>query len=104
MRLKWTRQVGDTFIEALEYCETYSTTRRLNTEKPILARVKTLEEFPLMGPVEPFLARHEPSRDYRLVIAGYYKIVYRVADPLVWICYILDTRADPTRLLDIKAE
>ena len=62
----------------------------------ILTRVKQIEAFPESGAVQLELARSD--KEYRYLVEGNYKIVYRVTDKQVYIVAVFDTRYDPDKL------
>ena len=53
--------------------------------------------MPERGAIEPMLAHREG--EYRYLIEGNYKIIYRIADSeTVLVVNIFDTRQDPSRM------
>lgn len=102
MQVRWTRQAVDSLAIVLEFCESHSLKQRKVVQMLVFQKTELLEEFPEMGTREPTLAGMHPTIGYRFLVAGFYKIVYRVEEETVWICHVLDARADPRRLAGIS--
>ena len=62
----------------------------------ILAVTHLLEQFPFGGQVEPWLEHKRLG--HRRVIAGNYKVVYRVHQDEVRIVDVFDSRQDPGKM------
>jgi plasmid stabilization system protein ParE len=68
----------------------------------ITHRIDILTSYPEIGQREPFLKgkRYE----YRRLLEGHYKIIYRFDDDTVYITAIFDTRQNPDRLRTLIRE
>jgi len=63
----------------------------------ILDRVETLRKHPpWQGQKEPYLAHLKLG--HRRLIEGSYKIIYRIADELIYVTDIFDSRQDPRNM------
>ena len=59
-------------------------------------RIQTLLLNQRTGQKEPSLAHH--NQDYRYLVEGHYKIVYRLAGNILYIVDIFDTRQHPGKM------
>ncbi|CAN5145600.1 type II toxin-antitoxin system RelE/ParE family toxin [soil metagenome] len=60
------------------------------------ARVQQLLKFPFSGGIEDSFSAF--SNEYRYVVCGYCKVIYRVEDTAVVIINVFDTRQDPQKM------
>jgi toxin ParE1/3/4 len=67
----------------------------------IVQKTILLESNPLIGASEPLLA-HRPF-DYRYVVEGNYKIIYRFSDKMVRIVSVFDCRQNPLKIDNAEA-
>ncbi|MBI5215802.1 MAG: type II toxin-antitoxin system RelE/ParE family toxin [Ignavibacteriae bacterium] len=58
--------------------------------------MQPLSDFPLMGQEEPLLRQRKGN--YRYLVEGNYKIIYRVVRQTVIIVTVFDTRRNPESL------
>ena len=65
----------------------------------LIERIATLRQFPDRGSIPPELQRIG-MRDFRQVLCGPYRIIYRVIDATVFIRVIADGRRDLATLLE----
>ncbi len=63
-----------------------------------VAKTSQLEKYPQLGQRELFLAMLNPAANYRYVLAGNHKIIYRVKEEVVFIAQVIDSRSNPARL------
>ncbi|HRF79570.1 MAG TPA: type II toxin-antitoxin system RelE/ParE family toxin [Flavobacteriales bacterium] len=63
----------------------------------IVQRTLELEVNPRLGAVEPLIK--DPTREYRRLVEGHYKIIYWIAEHDVRIADIFDSRRDPSEML-----
>lgn len=61
-----------------------------------LDKADTLLLDPLKGQMEPYL--ESIGLEYRRLIVGHYKIVYRVIEENIYITDIFDSRQDPEKM------
>lgn len=61
----------------------------------ILSRTRQLEEFPGSGAIEPTIKK---GFQYRYLVEGNYKIIYRIAGEALYIVTVFDSRKSPDSL------
>jgi plasmid stabilization system protein ParE len=62
----------------------------------ILSRTRQLESFPQSGQVVENDKKYE--KEYRYLVEGNYKIIYRLDEKAIFILAVTDTRQNPTKL------
>lgn len=62
----------------------------------ILSRTRQLNTFPNSGALEEAYAHF--AAEYRYLVSGHYKIIYRLEGQTVLIVHVFDTRQDPHKL------
>lgn len=62
----------------------------------IVTKAKFLKEQPYMGAVEP--TTKKLNKEYRYILSGNHKIIYRVEAPNIYIVEVFDTRQDPNKM------
>jgi len=62
----------------------------------VISRAKSLGDYPQIGQVEHYL--QHLSKEYRRIIEGHYKIIYRVEKEVIYVTDIFDTRQDPREM------
>ena len=62
----------------------------------VFERVTQLEHYPLSGPVESLLSHLK--KEYRYLVSGHFKIIYRIEPGSVFIVRFFDTRQDPDNM------
>jgi len=62
----------------------------------ILTKTKQIEINPLSGSIEPYLTNLK--KQYRRIIEGNYKIVYRIDGSRVYIIRVFDARQSPNKM------
>lgn len=92
----WTATALNQLDDIYEYIAIDSEQAAGNVTSRILAATKRLYLFPLSGQEEEFLK--ELNHSYRYVVAGNYKIIYRLEDKVVYISAVFDTRQDPDKM------
>ena len=63
----------------------------------ILTSTKQLIDHPNSGQIEVHLAKLE--KDYRYVLSGNYKIIYKVEDSRIIISDVFDSRQNPDKMI-----
>ncbi len=66
--------------------------------KQILKSSKQLLKNPNSGPIEPNL--RILNKNYRYIVSGHYKLIYRIVDNEIIINDVFDTRQNPTKMND----
>lgn len=59
----------------------------------VIEETRRLIQWPRAGQVEVWLADHE--HEYRRLVVGNFKIIYRIADDAIHVTDIFDARQDP---------
>ena len=62
----------------------------------ILARARQLKDFPLSGQIESALQKSK--YEYRFILQGHSKLIYRIENKIIYIERIFDTRQNPRKL------
>lgn len=62
----------------------------------LIERTKQLESHPLSGPIEPFYAKC--GFNYRFLVHGNYKIIYKVEGNTVFVMRFFDARQNPEKM------
>lgn len=63
----------------------------------LIDRTKQLEYHPLSGPAEPFYTKC--GFNYRFLVHGNFKIIYKVERDMVFIMRFFDARQSPEKML-----
>ena len=66
--------------------------------KQILKSSKQLIKNPNSGPIEPNLTIL--NKNYRYLLSGHFKLIYRIVDTEIIINDVFDTRQNPTKMND----
>jgi toxin ParE1/3/4 len=97
MKLIYTEQALFSLEEALNFISPKVTHDKLiEIRDEILDVADTLLLQPLLGQEEPFL--EHLGLGHRHLVAGHYKIIYRVVGESIYITDIFDSRQDPDRM------
>jgi toxin ParE1/3/4 len=67
-----------------------------NAIEGILARARQIETFPESGAIQ--LTLKNTGEEYRYLVEGNYKIIYRIRDQQAYIATVFDTRYNPDRM------
>ncbi len=67
-----------------------------NVTGKILSRIRQIETFPESGATQ--LELKKADKEYRYLVEGHYKIIYRVTGNHAYIMTIFDTRYHPDKL------
>lgn len=67
-----------------------------NVIEKILSRARQIEIFPESGAIQPELTNAD--QEYRYLVEGHYKIMYRISDRQAYIAIVFDTRYNPDKL------
>ena len=68
-----------------------------NTRKEILKTTKQLIDHPNSGQIE--LQLEKLKEDYRYILSGNYKIIYKIKDDQIIISDVFDARQDPDKMI-----
>jgi plasmid stabilization system protein ParE len=99
MKLIYTEQALNSLEEALAFIAPKVTQKKLlEIRDRILDKADTLLLHPNQGQIEPCLEHLE--LDYRRIIEGNYKIIYRIKGQTIFITDIFDSRQDPDKMKD----
>ncbi len=97
MKLIYTEQALISLEEALEFIAAKVTQKKLlEIRNGILDKADALLLQPNQGQKEPYL--EHLGLDYRRIIEGHYKIIYRVIGESIYITDIFDSRQDPDKM------
>ncbi|MGB0917184.1 MAG: type II toxin-antitoxin system RelE/ParE family toxin [Flavobacteriales bacterium] len=97
MNVIWTRSALDELKGIYDYyLENVSFQMAENIRMSVLASTKQLAENPLSGVVERKLGGS--GKDYRSVVRGRYKVIYRIDADELKIVDVFDTRQNPPKL------
>jgi toxin ParE1/3/4 len=98
-RIIWTEFAKGNVKEIYSYIALDSENRAKSVIQKILYSVTNLEEFPLIGSIESNLALIK--KDYRFIISGNYKIIYKLNENSIYIMTVFDSRRDPILITEI---
>lgn len=97
MNLVVSKQAEDGFKRSLAYLSTYYSPRYLRTlRRKVSDALRWLKDHPAGGQIEPEL--EHLGLDHRRVIAGPFKIIYRVIGNTIVVNDIFDARRDPLKM------
>lgn len=65
-----------------------------NIKKRIIASISLLENNPNIGKQKIIL-----NKEYKFIVSGLYKIIYRVQENSIYIITIFDSRRDPNQII-----
>ncbi len=92
----WTDPAAQDLEELYAYLEIFSSKKAQKTIDKLFEKVENLFDFPEMGAIEHWVS--QPTKEYRYLVEGNYKIIYLVLNDIVSIERVFDTRQDPNRL------
>lgn len=78
------------------YCENSKESTALQIIRVITEAIYLLEQFPKLGQIE--LSLEELNLGHRRYVKGYFKIVYRIENEIIYVTDIFDTRQDPSKI------
>ena len=97
MKVIWTRSALLELQEIYEYyLENVGFQMAENIRKAVLTSTKQLGENPLSGISEKKLS--DEGKEYRSIIRGHYKIIYRIGNDELKVVDVFDTRQNPPKL------
>jgi toxin ParE1/3/4 len=100
LRVFWTQTAR---LQLEDIFDFYNNRAGLSTAKKIVkqivGRTIQLEDNPLSGPKEPLLS--ERKFEYRYLVQGNYKIIYRIEGDYIRIAMVFDTRQNPEKMKNI---
>ena len=97
MKLIFTDEATNSLEDILDYISyTDSKEKSIEIRNKIAKKARTLLSHPFIGQKEPFLER--TGLDHRRLIEGYYKIIYRVEEEIIYVTDIFDSRQDPEKM------
>ncbi len=67
-----------------------------NVIEKILSRARQIETFPESGAIQ--LELKNADKEYRYLVEGHYKVIYRITDQHAYIATVFDTRYNPDKL------
>jgi plasmid stabilization system protein ParE len=97
LRVLWTETARLQLEDIFDYYNSkvgLATARKII--KTIIDRTLQLESNPQSGPKEPLLS--ERKFEYRYLVQGNYKIIYRIKGNYIRIAMVFDTRQNPDKL------
>ena len=97
VKVFWTKFAFNSLKEIHKYYkENVSKTIADNIRDNILTSTSQLELLPKSGTIEELLG--ELKEDFRFIIRGNYKVVYKIKDKKIFITDVFDTRQNPMKL------
>ena len=98
MKVFYTEQALQSLEEALDFLmeQETPTNQIMATRERILDKADSLANSPWKGQQEEYLVHL--GKEHRRIIEGYYKIIYRLEEPTIYITDIFDTRQDPNKM------
>jgi toxin ParE1/3/4 len=100
MRIVWTSFAKDQLRSIHVYYKSTAGKKRADEIKnKILRRTKTLTDFPESGAKEENEA--VADRNYRYLVSGNYKVIYKTSENEVVILTVFDTRRNPEVMAEI---
>ena len=98
MKVVYTEQALQSLEESLDFLmeQEMPTDQIMATRERILDKADSLADSPWKGQQEEYLT--QLGKEHRRIIEGYYKIIYRVEEPTIYITDIFDTRQDPNKM------
>ena len=76
--------------------ERLSEEKVLQVRDAIVTAISQLEKFPFSGAKEANL--DHLKLEYRRIVVGYYKVIYRITDNSVVVMKVFDTRQHPSKM------
>ena len=92
----WTENAFGDLETIVNYISKVSTTLAEEVAFRILFRVRQLREFPLSGQIETVIQKS--NYEYRFILQGHSKLIYRIENQIIYIERIFDTRQNPKKL------
>jgi plasmid stabilization system protein ParE len=98
MKLVYTSKAWLSIDAAIDFLLLQDVPKNKITEilNQLFQRVETLKKFPFIGQKENISST--PSKEYRRLIFGYYRIIYFIDKDTVYVARIFDSRQDPEKL------
>ena len=97
MKVFWTKFALNSLAEICKYYrENVSYTIANNIREGVLSSTKQLERQPQSGPVEVLL--EDLNAEYRYLVRGNYKVIYKIEGRKLYITDIFDARQDPEKI------
>ena len=98
MKIIWTEPALDELVDIYQYLldnTSVSVAKKLIED---ILNTNQIESFPKSGAIEPNLKR--TGKEYRYIIRGHkrYKIIYRIANTVIYITDVFDCRKDPSTM------
>jgi plasmid stabilization system protein ParE len=99
MKIIWTEFATAALKEIYVYYKGVASIRVAQQIKTsIFSSVTQLKEHPKLGQIEQNLLSFE--REYRYLVSGHYKIIYRLDQTIVYITDVFDCRQNPQKMKD----
>ena len=97
MKLIWTEFAIYNLKEIFDYHKEVTNTKvATKIRKNIFSSTKQLLKNPQSGQTELFLEKLK--EDHRYIVAGHYKVIYKVSEDIIVITDIFDTRQNPVKI------
>ena len=74
----------------------YSLEKVAMIKTQLLTKARSLSTHPYQGQYEPYLKRME--KGHRRLVEGYFKIIYKIEDQVIYITDFFETRQDPAKM------
>ncbi len=97
MRVFWTSFALNSLKEIYDYYKEFASIQvAKNIKNSILSTTSQLSTHPLSGTREELLKNF--NEDYRYIIRGNYKVIYKIKDKDIYITDVFDTRQNPDKI------
>lgn len=96
LEIIWTQSALNDLNVIIEFISQISVQTASRVANKILSRTNQLSKFPLSGQLEPALAK--TKYQYRYIIEGHSKIIYRFDGAKLYIERVFDTLQSPEKL------
>ena len=98
MQITWTHYATFTLKGHYEYIKKAKGVKSArNWRKKIFDRVEYLKPFPRHGRQETSVLH--PNQEFRSILEGNYRIIYKIEDQEVYITHVFNTRQSPNKLI-----
>lgn len=87
-------------IRLIEIFTYQKTNGSLKSAKKVIAKIfdafDIIKDFPYSGQEEEYLKKF--NKGHRRYVKGYYKIIYRIENEVIYVTDIFDSRQDPSKV------
>ncbi len=99
MEIIWTDFAIENLKDIFDFYSTTASKKIANKIKnDIFKSVKLLVRYPKLGQIELYLEKL--NKEYRYILSGNYKIIYKVQDKNIIISDVFDVRQNPIKMND----